>query len=99
MTVIVEHDKICRTRARTPLARPIQLNARMSNLRRLPLSTRIAVTKITNLQRALTLRLDLIEQLDLIRRRTICQHKNSHRALTCLNFMNKCDMPTHASTT
>lgn len=56
-------------------------------------------TKITNLERALTLRFDLVEQLDLIRRRTICQYKNSHRAFTCLNFMNKCDRPTHASTT
>jgi len=99
VTVVVEHYEIGSTRRRYPLTRSVQLNARMSNFRRLPAAIRIAAAKITNLQRTLTLRFDLVEQLNLIRRGTICQHENSHRVFTCLNFMKRCDRPTHASTT
>jgi hypothetical protein len=45
------------------------------------------------------LRFDLIEQLDLIRRRTICQYKNFHCVFMRRNLINKCVIPTHASTT
>ena len=103
MAVVIEDDDIGSARRITgpchPFSRSIQVDGIMSNLRRLPTAIRIAATKVRNLESALALCLDLIEQLDLIRRRTIRQHKNFHRVFACLNLMNKCDSPTHASTT
>src|SRR6185295_16709250 len=96
VTVVVEHDEICRTRR---LMRPRYIDCGVPNLTRLPFPIRIATAQVSNFERAITLRLDLIEQFDLIRRRTICQYKNLHCAFACRNLINKCVIPTHASTT
>src|SRR5690242_4524324 len=73
VTVVVEHNKICRTRR---LTRPLYFDHIVSNLTRLPLPVRIVAPQVSHFEEAIALRLDLIEQFDLIRRRTICQYKN-----------------------
>jgi len=103
MPVVVEHYEVSTShtfaRVRHSIERSIELNRRVTNRRRLPLPIRIPTAKIRNLQLAFALRFDLVEQLDLVRRRTVCEYKNFHVAFACLNFMNKCERPTHASTT
>src|SRR6185369_17303072 len=96
VTVVIEHNKICRTRRLTRLR---YFDRCVSNLTRLPLPIRIVATQVSHFEGAITLRLDLIEQFDLIRRRTVCQYKNLHCAFACRNLINKCVIPTHASTT
>src|SRR5437868_4030381 len=96
MPVIVKNYKISITHPNVSL---IQTDRCMCDFRRFPATIWIALTKICDSQLALATRFDLIEQLNLIRRRAICQHKNPQRTLTCFTLMNRCDKPTHASTT
>src|SRR5690349_10468375 len=96
MSVVIEHDEISSPHR---LTRPRHLNRCVPHLTRLPLPIRIVTAQVSNFQLAIPLGLDLIEQLDLIRRRTICQYKDLHYAFTCRNLINKCVSPTHASTT
>src|ERR1041384_2429368 len=74
--VVVEDDEIRTTHRLTRTRKPTirQLHRLMTNLRGRPLPRRIATTQIRDLQLTLALRRDLVEQLDLVRRRTVCQH-------------------------
>src|SRR5678815_881947 len=96
VTVVIENNEVSRSHR---LTRPRYVDGGMSNLSRLPLTIRIPTAQVSHFQRAIPLRLDLVEQFDLIRRRTVCQYKNFHCAFACRNLINKCVSPTHASTT
>ena len=76
VTVIVEHDEIRGPCGLTCPQHPSvrQLHRLMTNFRRGPLPLRIAPAQVSHFQLALPLRSDLVEQLDLVRRRTVCQH-------------------------
>src|SRR5262249_25815366 len=84
VTVIIEHDEI---RCPRRLTCPRYFDHFVSNLTRLPLPVRIATAQVSDFQRTIALRFDLIEQFDLIRRRTICQYKNLHCAFACRNLI------------
>ena len=89
MPVVIEYNKIrlanSFARTRHSIGWSIEFNRRMANGRRLPFSFRIATTQVSNLQLTFAVRLDLIEQLDLIGRRAVCQYENFHFAFACLN--------------
>src|SRR5688572_3563586 len=80
VSVVVEDDEIrfARRVSRVPRSIRLQIDRLMENVRRRPLPLRIAVAQVSNLQLAVALRFDLVEELDLIRRWRVGQYENFH---------------------
>src|SRR5262249_16847642 len=103
VTVVIEDHQISSARRLTSTTqranRTIKLDRFVTNVFLPPMPLRIAAPQITNLQVVNTARFDLVEKLNLIRRRYVSQYENLHAAFTRRSLMNNCDSPTHASTT